>query len=183
MALEVEDGIGKADAEGYISATEMRAFCAGWGYDLGADTDEQLEVKIRLGAEKIDARRYKGAREFAVQALQFPRTGLTDWSGHEVTGVPLKVKKANAELAFKARTVSLDEDLERGGRIKSESTGPLSTTYADDAPAGTVFTRAEKFLEEYVRDASHPDMTAPAFETGDPMFTVGMHDYAAGDEV
>ena len=177
MALVVEDGTGLANAEAYLSVAAFRTFCANVGYSLGAATDAELEVKLRLGAEFVDSEfRYKGVRLLPGQAREFPRDGLVDWSGHEVTGVPQRVVKANAELAFKAISGPLYEDLDRGGQVVSESVGPISTTYAAGAPVGTVRIFASKLLAQYVR-SEDDDIGGPFYQTSEAsLFSVGMHD-------
>lgn len=176
MALVVENGTGLADAEAYLSVAQFRTFCTNYGYDVGTATDTDLEVKLRLGAEFVDCEfRYKGQRLVPAQGREFPRTGLTDWSGYDVTGVPARVVKANAELAFKALSGPLYEDLDRGGQVVSESVGPMSTTYAAGAPVGTVRIFAEKLLAQYVRHDGDT-INGPFFQTSDaPLFGVGMH--------
>lgn len=165
MALIVEDGTGKSDAESYVSVAEFKGFCDGWGYSYAGKTDTEIEQKLRQATAYVDTKfRYKGVRTLAAQALEFPRSGCVDWSGLEATGVPGRVKRATNELAFKAFSGNLSEDLDRGGRVKSESVGPISTTYADDAPAGRVFMQAKGFLDPYIRDPKAFDlMSGPAY--------------------
>lgn len=182
MALIVEDGTGLVDAEAYLSVAAFRTFCGKFGYDLGAATDTELEIKLRLGAEFVDSEfRYKGVRLVSEQAREFPRSGLVDWSGIEVAGVPQRVIKANAELAFKAISGPLYEDLDRGGQIVSESVGPISTTYAAGAPVGTVRQFATKLLAQYVR-TEDDDTGGPFYQTSDAsLFGIGMHDNPDGE--
>lgn len=153
MALIVEDGTGKDDAESYVSVVDLKAYADARGLSYGSASDLTLEQKLREAATYIDARyRYKGSRTKAAQALEFPRDALVDWSGLTVTGVPRRVKQAACELAIKALAEPLYVDLDRGGKVKSESVGSLSTTYADDAPVGKVWTVADNLLKPYTRD-------------------------------
>lgn len=178
MALTVETGAGLPDAEAYLSAADASTYHAARGNAAWAElTDGQKEAALRAATAYIDTiTRYKGARLLASQSLEFPRASLYDWSGHEVSGVPLRVKHACAELALRASSTSLYTDLARGGKIKSESVGPISTTYADDAPVGTEYTVAMNLLKPYSRD-SGPRMGSPGVSLTDaPYFTTGMHD-------
>lgn len=154
MALIVEDGTGRDEADAYVSVSALRAYADARGLSYGSASDQTLEQKLREATTYIDARyRYKGARLRSVQALEFPRASLVDWSGHLVTGVPRRVAHACSELALKALAEPLYVDLDRGGRVKSESvTGAISTTYADDAPEGKVWTVADNLLKQYTRD-------------------------------
>jgi hypothetical protein len=183
--LIVEDGTGKADAESYLSVAEFVAYCDARGLDHGSHghNDTQREIALRKATAYVDTiSRYKGQRLAPAQALEFPRDALYDWSGHPVTGVPKRVKDACAELASRALEGDLYEDLDRGGLIRSESVGPISTTYVDGAPAGKVFRVAVQLLEPYVR--KDKDLIGkPVFGGTDTpaSFAVGMHDNPEAD--
>lgn len=185
MPLIVEDGTGKADAESYLSVTDFVAYCdaRGLGHGGHGHNDTNREIALRNATAYVDTiSRYKGQRLVAAQALEFPREALYDWSGHPVTGVPKRVKDACAELASRALDESLYQDLDRGGLIKSESVGPISTTYVDGAPAGKVFSAAVHLLEPYVR--KDKDLIGkPIFggTTTPSSFAVGMHDNPEAD--
>ncbi len=164
MALTVEDGTGLAGADSYLSLAAFKAQMDAWGYVYGAIADADLEVALRRATDYIDTKfRYKGNKLTAAQALEFPRSDLFDWSSYAITGVPVRVKRACAELAFKATSTSLHEDLARGGMVTSESVGPISVSYSDKAPAGTVFTAAKGFLDPFIRDVL--DVPTPFFST------------------
>lgn len=157
-ALVVEDGTGLAGADSYIAAADLREYCTGLNYTIDtAVTDAFLETRLRAATNWIDtAFRYKGFKLTQGQALEFPRSSLMDWSSQIVTGVPLRVAKACAELAYKAiADVELFQDLDRGGLISHESVGPISTTYDPNAPAQKVYQQAMGFLEQYVRDMDY----------------------------
>jgi hypothetical protein len=177
MALVVEDGTGKADAESYISVAEYKAYADGRGYSYSGLTDPQIEQKLRQGAQYVDTIcRFKGVRLVSTQALEFPRSGLIDWSGYEVTGVPKRVKDAQAELTYKAQTESLYTDADRGGQIKSETVGPISVTYMDGAPATKLFTAAMNLLKPYFRSKLDPGAPFNGQSERDPYFTTTLHD-------
>lgn len=177
MAIVVENGTGMADAESYLSVAAFKDYCDKWGYAYGTTTDAVIEQKLRQATNFIDTIfRYKGTRLLASQALEYPRDGLTDWSGFDITGVPQRVAKATAELAFKALTESLYTDLDRGGMVTSESVGPLSVSYADGAPVGKVYRFAENLLKPYIRTSG--DFENPVFfgTSESPDFERGMFD-------
>lgn len=151
--LTVETGAGLEFADAYISLRDLATYCERRGYAIDAYDDDVLEQAIRKGADYIDTIfRYKGTRTRAEQMREFPRSNLLDWSALPVLGVPTRVKSANAELAFKALTATLYQDQDRGGKVKSESVGPIATTYLDDAPTGVVWQQAWNYLQPYVRD-------------------------------
>jgi hypothetical protein len=179
MALIVEDGTGLANAESYVSVADFKAFCDGMGYSYAfIESDTDLEIALRKATAYVDGKfRYKGTRLLASQMLEFPRSGCVDWSGFEATGVPARVKRATSELAFKSFKVTLNDDLDRGGMVKSESVGPISVTYVDGAPAGKVFMQAKNYLDPYIRDPGGFDMhTGPRVTLADPYFQLTTDD-------
>jgi hypothetical protein len=174
MPLIVEDGTGLANAEAYLSVAAFKTWADAWGKSYTGQTDTVIEQKLRAASAYIDTLfRYKGQRLQAAQAMEFPRVSLVDWSGLTVTGVPNRVKTACAELTFKAFSEELYVDLDRGGRVTSESVGPISVSYAPDAPEGKTFRFAQQLLAPFVRkdgDLLNP----PFFSTSDaPMFEIG----------
>lgn len=182
MALIVEDGTGLTAAESYLAVSDADAYHAARGNTTWASLDTTTkEQALRSAASYIDTiQRYKGFRLTQAQALEFPRTSCFDWSGFPAEGVPARVKQACAELALRASGGSLYADLSRGGKVKSEAVGPISTTYADDAPVGMHYTQVMNLLLPYSRVAG-PRMGGPSFSqpTTDPYFQTGVHDFPA----
>lgn len=181
MALTVQDNTGLSDADSYVSVAAFKTYCLNRGLDIAGMTDGIIEEKLRLATDYMDAKwRYKGTRLESSQSTEFPRDGLTDWTGVTITGITKRVKDACCDLAFAAYSDgTLFQNLDRGGRIKSETVGPLSVTYADDAPAGKCYESAERKLAPYMRDKSLPG--TPYFGTDDTadddaIFEIGMHD-------
>jgi hypothetical protein len=166
--LVVEDGTGLADAESYLSVADFRAYCAARGMAVTTATDEVVEQRLRQATDYIDTfAHYKGKRETTTQALEFPRSNLRDWSGILITGKPRRVVFACAELAQRALTgTSLLPDLDRGGKITSEAVGPISVSYAPDAPAGMQFTAVLRLLDPYILDRKV--MLPPAYDAPPP---------------
>lgn len=132
MALIVEDGTGKADAEAYISVADADAYFAARGNAAWAAlTPEQKEQSLRLGADYMGAvygPRWCGERTTTTQALDWPRTGAC---GIASDVVPVAVQRANAELAVRSSAGVLLADA--GAQVKSKTVGPISVTYADGA--------------------------------------------------
>lgn len=178
MALIVEDGTGLLDADSYVTLADFKAWCSNRGYRWEDSEDFEIEAQLRLATGWIDTyNRYKGLRMSAAQTLEFPRTGLVDWSGHTITGVPHRVKQACCELAYKGLSEPLYVDLDRGGMVTSESVGPISVSYAADAPAGKVFMFAANLLKPYVRDPKQISYSPWQEPDTDMHTTLGMHDY------
>lgn len=94
---------------------------------------------------------WRGERLTPGQGLAWPRRDAVDDAGHALAGVPEALRRACAELALTALSEDLLPDERRGGRVLSESVGPVETTYAEGAPAGTVRRMAEGLLRGLVR--------------------------------
>lgn len=185
MPLIVQTNLGAAGADSYVSLAEANAyFTARSNATWDAADDEVKEAALRAATQYVDTIvRYKGVRLSASQDLEWPRSGVTDWSGYEVAGVPSRVKQATSELALRALSEDLYVDLDRGGAISSESVGPISVSYRGDAPVGKTFRSAMQLLAPYVRAVD--DLAMPHKGDGDaadPIFTIGMFDDNGGDE-
>lgn len=178
MTIVVEDGTGLSTAETYVTVAAFKAYCDARGMSYAAYTDAQIEVALRKGTDYLDSKwRFKGTRSSSDQALAFPRTDLTDLDGYEITGLPARLKNAECELAFRALSADLYEDLDRSGMVKSESVGPISTTYVDGAPAGKLFTIADRLLSPYtIKDGLRMGNPVNGQTDQDAYFTTGMQD-------
>ena len=135
MALIVEDGTGKTDAQSYLSVAEADTYhtnhsaSTSWSGALTAVKEKAL----RLATQYLDANygyRWKGLRSNQTQALNWPRGYVEDNDGYAIDSddIPQVLKDACAEIALKSLTDTLLPDLENAAAIKSksESIGPLS---------------------------------------------------------
>lgn len=185
--LIVEDGTGLPDADSAVSLAEFNIYCEKRGYaDLLDKDDDEKEAAARTATEYADTyRRFKGRTISGDQALQFPREGLTDWSGHPVEGLPRKFKEAVCFLMVQVLNgEALYEVLDR--EIASESVGPISTSYVAGASRHREFTAVDRLLCQWVRDDNSP-RPAPGFTPPEApaTFGLGMMDtppkFGAGD--
>ncbi len=177
MALVVETGAGLEDAESYISVAQLDAYAASRGWDLSDKSEGEKEIALRAATQWIDSwKRFKAMRLNAAQALEFPRTGLADWSGYDVVGVPKRVKDATAELAYRSATgIVLAPDHGRDTFVTKEQVGPLSVSYSDNAPQSTVFSLVERLIGQYTREVDPTPPTPFSGTTGtDGVFDAGM---------
>ena len=161
MALVVQDDNGGVEgANGYID----RAFFKAYLLDRGVDVDAaysfaQQDAAIIEGCDFEDhAYRYIGTRQRVSQTTEWPRFNVVDEAQHVISGVPQKIKEANAELGWKVlQGVVLfpDQTFDPVGevRTKSEQVGPIreSTTYADKSAGGRYpsFPKVERMLREF----------------------------------
>lgn len=130
MAIVVEDGTGKTDAESYLSISDLGTYWAKYGYSAGTLTEAQKEALVIRATNIIDYNfQFDGIPTSTTQALSFPRTGCYTKNGNIIASnvIPDKLKNAVAELAYYLTTqdfVSVQED-----NIASESYGVVSKTY------------------------------------------------------
>lgn len=156
MALEIEDGTGKANAESFVSAAEYRAF---WIARADAvivaltPTDAELEADLREAFAFVNHRhRYRGIRLQPDQAGAFPRQLLYDSEGYPVQGVPAAVKEAQMRAARAHRTAALFTRAERKGALIENTVDDVVTQkYAEPqrAAGNDAFDGIDALLREY----------------------------------
>lgn len=105
MALIVEDGTGKTDAEAYDTIANVTAYLA--LYNPSATwaglSDADKESACRIATQYLDmvyGERYDGERYTATQALDWPRA-FAEYKGHPVESdeIPVALRRAMAEAA------------------------------------------------------------------------------------
>ena len=156
MSLVVEDGSSKSNADSYVTLGSCDEYHASMGNtawvvdDEDADNIAARETAIRKATAFIDRKyngRFRGRRQGASQALMWPRWDAVDDDGFVIEDVPDAVKYATCEAALRAfQGTDLMPDMERGGAVIQETIGPISTTYAAGAPAGTRYDMIEGLL-------------------------------------
>lgn len=137
MAIVVEDGTGKSDAQSYLSVADADAYFTARSITAWTGSDSVKEAALIAATEYIDIRWgefLKGYLEFPdVQALLFPRLNIYDSEGRALTGIPQRLERATAEYALISLSQSLmpNPTVESSGKIiieESEGTGPLTET-------------------------------------------------------
>lgn len=170
MALIVEDGTGKADAQSLCSVADADSYwLARGGVDWAGLSDADKEVALVKASDYIrNQSRYRwvGGKLTYAQRMPWPRTGAAERDGTSVpeTVVPWQVVEATAYLANKVGVGAedLQPDLARGGGVKSESVGPISTSYFDGAKAETTIQFVDGVLAPLVRNGTDADRAVPA---------------------
>jgi len=164
MALIVEDGTGKIDANSYATAAEADTYFTDRGNATWLGTDAVKEQALIRATDYIEARysqRFKGNFEFpdVPQRLSFPRLGLLDREGRVVTGVPEALKNATMEYALKALTENLflEPNIDSNGLTPTlirSKVGPIEdeTEYADGSTQKTIkpFPMADRLISRYI---------------------------------
>jgi len=155
MALTLEDGTGIEDADAYVETSFVDTYAANYGkagWDNLSDADK--EVHVRRATQFID-NVYLNSFEpsTSTQRLAFPackayvRNTL-------VTGVPIQVKEAVAELAVISVTTSLVD-------VQTERLAIQETKRAGDV------SKSQTFSNDIYRKTFHPvEMILKPLTTG-----------------
>lgn len=156
MTLIVEDGTGKADAQAYASATDVRAFATARGRTVPA-ADPDLEPLILRAMDWLDAQPFKGGRGTAAQALEWPRTGVVaDGFDVPATGagsLPAALVKALSLLVIELASGTELAPAQTSPTVLEEAVGPIRTRYSDRLGAidGPLFPAVEMALRPIVK--------------------------------
>jgi len=156
MALEVEDGTGKATAESYISVADASTYHTNRGNAAWAAlaTDAVREQCLRKATDymiQAYTARWQGYKvDPSVQALDWPRYDVVvDGVALDNDAVPETIKRACAELALKAATAELNPDLTQG--VVSEQVGSIAVTYDKNSPQAKRYKAIDAMLSPYLK--------------------------------
>lgn len=141
MALIVEDGTGKPDADSYVSVSDCSAYADAHGLTF-AGTEPEQERRLRRATQYLDAQyAFKGTESTDTQALAWPRDVAPGT-------VPREIVSACCELACKTGDLWADVDPRA---IVSQTVGPISTTYAEPVNGGQKrFAAVDSLLRRWV---------------------------------
>lgn len=129
MALIVEDGSGRADAESFVSVAGADDYLSKRNRDgtWATYTTSQKEGYLRAASEYLDAVcRWRGMPMRLVQALGWPRAGAMDRNGLLVASdiVPPLVIAATCEIAALGAI-----EQEGTPTVSSKTVGPITVEY------------------------------------------------------
>lgn len=152
MALVIEDGTGKADAQSYVSAADARTFATARGVTLAVD-DADVEAKLVLAMDYIEAYepRFKGYRSTDVQALSWPRTeayivpaSSSPWSS---TAIPPNLKTAQNQLVLAQQAgLVLQPNVDPSAQlVKREKVDVIETEFFGPGEAGKSYATQPRF--------------------------------------
>lgn len=141
MTLTVETGAGLSNADAYAAIATVDAYATARALTAWTGADTVKEAAIREATVYLDTSyAWKGAIEEETQALAWPREGVTDREGREVTGLPQRVVDACCELAVMKITAALVTSRTEA-EIQAVQAGSVSVTYARGNRVG----EAERF--------------------------------------
>ena len=158
MALTVEDGTGKVDADSYLSEADADTYWAAHGNPStwSGITSAQKEEALRLGTQYLDlqyGQRWRGWRTNETQSLAWPRSGVRDDDGFAIDSdaIPTRLEDATAEAAIRhlTETDGLMPDIDDPGIKKLlVKVGPIteSTEYIGAADESAIFSTIEALL-------------------------------------
>lgn len=153
MALITEDGAAKADAESYISVADASTYHSNRGNLTWATmSNQEMEEALRRATDYIEQvyrSRWLGYRKTTTQALSWPRSQVPFPDGgvyayYADDAVPVELKNACAEMAWKAAAGELAPDIEQ--RVKREKVDVLEVEYADHGPQYTQYRAIDNLL-------------------------------------
>jgi hypothetical protein len=162
MALIVEDGTGKVDAESYVTVAGADTYHSSLGAPAAwtASTETQKEQALRKATSFIDEHfgsSFKGRRTNESQRLRWPRIGASDSDGYLISSsaIPRRLSDATAELAAKAREDGdLFADADTSGELVAEEikVGPISISeeYSGSKGSQKLYKRAEALLGDLI---------------------------------
>ena len=173
--LIVEDGTGLSNADSYASLAEANLYHANHGNvdwsDIDATTKEQL---LRKATDYMVAQyrlQYAGYRRYSTQSLDWPRlyVPLIDSLSANVFPqyvdfdiVPTTVKNACAELALKAYTAILMQDLTQG--VIREKVDVIEVEYDKFSPQQTRYEQIDAMLSVFFKQQGN-DMSRSLVRT------------------
>lgn len=127
MALEIEDGTGKANANSYVTIGEAEAYATARGVTLVGTEAKLVQAMDYLEAQRA---RYQGAKTWPVgtvdhpdaQALQWPRTGVVidcdvEWPDN---AIPKELKAAQMQYAVELQN-GFNPFAGTDGRVKKKT--------------------------------------------------------------
>lgn len=150
MALIIEDGTGKPDAQSYVDATDARAYALARGIELppapGSGVPDPVETQLILAMDFIESMEYeaKGRRSTTTQAKSWPRTGVRLGCGCDLypsDQIPPNLIAAQCQLVvYQVQGYDLQPVFDPSKRlVKRKKVDVLETEYVSPAEMGAGF--------------------------------------------
>ena len=168
MAIIVEDGTGKTDAESYISVADATTYFTNIGNTAWAAlaSDAVREACLRKATAYMLGKyrpMWEGSRKSTTQALDWPRSLVPikdapnlyggSQSYYDDASVPAAVAQACASLALRAATSDLLADQTR--TVSSVTVGPISTTYDPVSSQAVQYKEIDVMLAPYLKSGGN----------------------------
>ncbi|CAI8794558.1 Prophage PssSM-02, head-tail conector protein [Pseudomonas sp. IT-P12] len=131
MALIIEDGTGKPDAESYASAEDLAMYAVKFGVVIPAEVLAQ-EALLRRSALAMDGMTWKGKKMSSDQALAWPRRGVElDQEIKPDNYLPARIQYGQMALAAEIHQDDIDPVEKRKGAVLLDRVeGAVTRQYA-----------------------------------------------------
>ena len=137
MAFVVQNDTGTAvGANSYCDETFFTAYFTDMGIDVSAYSSAQVQAALVAASRYLDSRyRWVGEKMNRDQTTKWPRWGAADEDGYTISVVPIPVKQATCEAAYRnLQGVSLlpDPTYNASGTMLASETvkvGPIQESY------------------------------------------------------
>lgn len=144
MALTVEDGTGKSDADSYVDEADFTAYLAKYEKTV-TGTKETLLLQAM---QYLESKRYRGVKKTQAQALQFPRYDVVV-DGYLLASDEIPVNLKNAQMENALAIDGGENPMDNQDRVvKREKIGVLETEYATDGRSTTYLKTVESLLSK-----------------------------------
>jgi len=154
MAIIVEDGTGKGDANAYASVAHGDAYHEGHLYATAwtAATTPNKEKALVMATRLIDSQyQFAGWKASTAQALQWPRASCLDPDGEDdlpADAVPQAIRDATCELARELLVADRTAAPEGEG-LKYDNTGTTQRGYDKNDTRPVISHVAQALLAKY----------------------------------
>lgn len=169
MALIVEDGTGKSDANSYLSVADADSYHTDHSASStwAAASQAVKEKAIRLATQYLDARfdgHWRGCKMSSTQSLAWPRGQAVDNEdfAYDSDTLPRRLKDVTAELALRVVTGdTLFADQSKAARVASNSVtiGPItkSVSYVGGLDPAKKYPLIEALMEPLIAASNSLD--------------------------
>lgn len=144
IAIIVEDGTGKSDANSYVSVADASSYAEARGvaFEVNgvAASEDQIATMLIRATDYLEAQdcRYIGVRATAEQALAWPRKGASmNCQAIPENVIPRSLISAQIQLAMAINAgFDLQPNVSPQDYVTEETVGPITTKYSDPAAIG-----------------------------------------------
>ena len=155
MTIIVEDGSNVANANSYVSVSDLESFAALRGYTLPATTAEK-EVLLIKGSDYTESFRakYQGQKTYSDQSLQWPREPVII-DGYQIgsTSIPSDLKNAQMQAAIEVSLSGGDIQPNTGKNIKKEKVDVIEVEYQDGGGAlyAPTYPKVDTYIDPLIK--------------------------------
>lgn len=151
MALVIEDGTQKTNANSYVTVVQYDAYLDARYTGRTDISDAQAEAYILRAMDYFESRVFQGTKASETQALQWPRNGIViDGFGKDGNEIPPEVQTSIYELAYGfEQGYGANDPVPR--ETISESVGNLSVTYKNGSADRTLTPAATHAMRKLVK--------------------------------